>query len=112
MDVYSRKWHLCFQPYLGFIVLEQSFRPCPTGVVRYIKNHHTLPFPTNERAIGHTLHHGQEVLIAMVTSGHYREGGPVILFKHLEDNLKLEQCGAGELEVDGTALLKDRKETP
>lgn len=45
-----------------------------------------------------------------MTSGDYREGSPVVLFKHLKDDLELEQGGAGELEVDGAALLKANTE--
>lgn len=41
----------------------------------------------------------------MVTGGHHREGSPVIFLEDLKDDLELEYGGAGELEVDGAALL-------
>lgn len=102
---------MCFpRHHLSFVVFKQPFGSRPAGVIRHIQNYHTLLLPANKRAIRHTLHHSKEVLVAMMTSGDYRKGGPVVLFKHLKDNLKLEQGGASELEVDGAALLKANTE--
>lgn len=92
-------------PHLGFIVFQQPFSPSAARVIRHVENHHTLLLPADEGAIRHSLHHGQEVLVAMVTRGHHREGGPVVLLQHLEYDLQLQRGGAGELEVDGAALL-------
>lgn len=92
-------------PHLGFIVFEQPFSACSAGVIRHVENHHALFLPANEGTIRHPLHHGQEVLVAMVTRGHHGEGGPVVLFQHLKYDLELQRGGAGELEVDGAAFL-------
>lgn len=95
------------QPHLGFVVFEHSFGSGATGVVCHIEDDDALYLPADEGTIRRSLHHGQEVLVTVVTRGHHREGGPVVLFQHLKDDLQLEGGGAGELEVDGAALLKE-----
>lgn len=92
-------------PHLGFIVFEQPFSASSARVICHVENHHALFLPANEGTIRHSLHHGQEVLVAMVTCGHHGEGGPVVLFQHLKYDLELQRGGAGELEVDGAAFL-------
>lgn len=107
-DVWSETGRalLCVSlPHLGFIVFEQPFGARSAGVIRHVENHHALFLPANEGTIRHSLHHGQEVLVAMVTCGHHGEGGPVVLFQHLKYDLELQRGGAGELEVDGAAFL-------
>lgn len=101
---------LC-SPHLGFVVFEQPFGSRPTRVVGHVQDHHALLLPANERTVRHSLHHGQEVLVAVVPRGHHGEGGPVVLLKHLEDDLELERGGAGELEVDGAAFLNAKRHT-
>lgn len=107
-DVWSETGRalLCVSlPHLGFIVFEKPFGARSAGVIRHVENHYALFLPANEGTIRHSLHHGQEVLVAMVTCGHHGEGGPVVLFQHLKYDLELQRGGAGELEVDGAAFL-------
>ena len=109
-------WYSCSaeclcSPHLGFVVFEQPFGSGPTRVVGHVQDHHALLLPANERTVRHSLHHGQEVLVAVVPGGHHGEGGPVVLLEHLEDNLELERGGAGELEVDGAAFLNAKRHT-
>lgn len=92
-------------PHLRFVVLQQPFSASSTRVVSHVEDHHALLLPADEGAVRHPLHHGQEVLVAVVARGHHGEGGPVVLLQHLEDDLQLQRGGAGELEVDGAALL-------
>lgn len=99
-------WGSVFLSHLGLVVFQQPFGSRPSGVVRHVEDHHALLLPADEGTVRHALHHGQEVLVAVVTGGDHGEGGPVVLFEHLEDDLELECGGAGELEVDGAALLK------
>lgn len=73
--------------HLRLVLLQQPARACPPRVVGHVQDHHTLLLPADERTVRQALHHGQEVLVAMVTCGHHRKGCPVILLKHLKDDL-------------------------
>lgn len=94
-----------FSPDLCFILLQQPAGTCPSGVIGDVQHHYAFPLPADERAVGDALHHGQEVLIAVVTGGDHREARPIKFLQHLKDDLQLQGCRAGELQVDRAALL-------
>lgn len=92
---------------LCFILLQQPAGTSPSRVIGQVEHHHTLSLPTDEGAIYHAFHHGQEILIAMVACGNHRERCPIKLLQDFKNDLQLQASGAQELQVDGTALLKE-----
>lgn len=91
--------------HLRLVLLQQPARARPPRVIGHVQDHHTPFLPADERAVRQALHHGEEILVAMVTRRHHRKGGPVVLLQHLEYDLQLEGGGGAELEKDGTGFL-------